>query len=77
MYMATVYSRTCDICGGTALKRESVFINHATSKKRNLVCKKCSKPLNAFLKKCGLYKSIHPKATGSQKARNLKTRQKR
>ena len=69
-----MYTRKCDICSGKALRRESFLINPTTSTKRYLVCKKCGKTLANFLKKNGLYKTMKPKAVGSQKPRKLKTR---
>gem|GEM_PF-6487502 len=75
--MATVYSRNCSICGRTALRRDSVFIAPATSKKQFLVCNKCGRALKQFMKKNGLLKVMHPKVTGSQKARKLKTKRAR
>lgn len=74
--MATVYTRTCNICGGTALKRDSVFIAPASAKKQFLVCHKCGKTLKTFMKKNGLLKTMHPKTTGSQ-SRKLKTKRAR
>ena len=72
--MATVYTKKCDICGVTALRRDSIFINPASSSRRYLVCKKCGKSLATFMKKKGLLKTMKPKSIGSQKERKLKTR---